>query len=630
MSSAMQFVFDFDSTFARSEMLEQLAAIVLEGTADRRTVLGRIADLTRAAMEGRMSYAESLQTRLALVPARRSDLDTLIARMRDDVTPSFRRNHAFLREHAGSIYIVSSGFREVLLPIAADFGIDASHVFGNTLVFGANGVLSGVDESNPLAHDDGKVAVLRKLKLAGEVCIVGDGMSDYAVRKAGLASRFYAFTENVRREPVIAVADSEAPSLDEILFDCGLRAAVSYPKNRLKVLLLENIHADAIAAFEKEGYAVETVSGSLDEAALCEWIADVSIVGLRSKTLLTENVLEQAKRLLVVGAFCIGTNQIDLRGCEHKGVAVFNAPFSNTRSVVELALAEIILLTRNIPQKMRLMDTGTWDKSAKGAHEVRGKVLGIVGYGNIGMQLSVLAESIGMKVCFYDIAEKLALGTAHKCRSLEELLESSDVVTVHVDGRKENANLIAAAQFDRMKPGAIFLNLSRGHVVDLDALRTQLENGRLRGAAIDVFPQEPRANGDPFDHPLRKQSSVILTPHIGGSTAEAQQDIGRFVSSRIIDYINTGSTENSVNFPPLRLPPQSNAHRLIHLHENTPGILARINQALATHGANILGQYLKTSERIGYVITDVDHNYSDDLITEIRNIPHTLRFRVLY
>ncbi|MGH8372691.1 MAG: phosphoglycerate dehydrogenase [Gammaproteobacteria bacterium] len=630
MPSSTRFIFDFDSTFARSEMLEQLAAIALEGSADRQTVLNRISELTRAAMEGRMDYAESLQARLALVPARRQHLDALVAQVRNDITPSFRRNHAFFREQAANIYIVSSGFREVLLPVAAEFGMDASHVFGNTLIFDNGGVLQGVDETNPLAHDDGKVAIVRSLKLTGEVCMIGDGMSDYAVRKAGLASRFYAFTENARREPVLAVADREAPSLDEVLYDCGLRAAVSYPKNRLKVLLLENIHADAIAAFEKEGYAVETVPGSLDEAALCERIVDVSIVGLRSKTLLTENVLEQAKRLLVVGAFCIGTNQIDLPGCEHKGVAVFNAPFSNTRSVVELALAEIILLTRNIPEKMRLIDAGTWDKSARGAHEVRGKVLGIVGYGNIGMQLSVLAESIGMKVCFYDIAEKLALGTAYKCSSLDELLENSDVITVHVDGRKENANLIGAAQFERMKPGAVFLNLSRGHVVDLDTLRVQLENGRLRGAAIDVFPQEPRANGDTFDHPLRKQSNVILTPHIGGSTAEAQRDIGRFVSSRIIDYINTGSTENSVNFPPLRLPPQSNAHRLIHVHENTPGILARINQALATHGANILGQYLKTSERIGYVITDVDNNYSDDLITEIRNIPHTLRFRVLY
>lgn len=630
MSSAIQFIFDFDSTFVRSEMLEQLAAIALDGAADRQAILERITGLTRMAMEGRMDYAESLQARLALVPARRTHLDALIAQMRDDVTPSFRRNHAFFREHAANIYIVSSGFREVLVPLAADFGIAESHVFGNTLRFDADGKLQGVDESNPLAHDEGKVAVVRALNLTGDVRMIGDGMSDYAVREAGLAQRFYAFTENVRREPVVVAADRVAPSLDEILYDCSLKAAVSYPKNRLKVLLLENIHPDAVAAFEQEGYSVETVAGSLDDDALAERLADVSILGLRSKTQLTGKALASARRLLVVGAFCIGTNQIDLVGCERKGVAVFNAPFSNTRSVVELALAEIILLIRGIPEKLRLMRDGVWDKSARGAHEVRGKNLGIVGYGNIGMQLSVLAEAMGMKVYFYDIAEKLALGNAIRCASLNELLEKCDAVTVHVDGRKENAGLIGARELARMKPGAVFLNLSRGHVVNLDALRAELASGRLRGAALDVFPEEPRANGDPFPHPLRELPTTLLTPHIGGSTMEAQQDIGRFVSSHIIDYINTGSTENSVNFPALRLPPQSDAHRLIHIHENVPGILAQINQALAAHGANILGQYLKTQERIGYVITDIDRNYSDTLLDVIRNIPHTLRFRVLY
>lgn len=630
MPSNIRFIFDFDSTFARGEMLEQLAALSLQGVTGGEASLARIADLTRAAMEGRMGYAESLQTRLALIPAQRTHLDTLITQIRNNITPSFLRNHVFLRAHADNIYIVSSGFREVLLPIAADFGIAESHVFGNSLRFDTTGKLLGVETANPLAHDDGKVAVVRALNLPGEVCMVGDGMSDYAVRKAGLATRFYAFTENVRREPVVALADREAPSLDEILYDCGLRAAVSYPKNRLKVLLLENIHPDAVAAFEQEGYAVETVAGSMDETALAERLADVAILGLRSKTHLTRQVLASAKRLLAVGAFCIGTNQIDLVACERKGVVVFNAPFSNTRSVVELALAEIILLLRGVPEKLRLMHDGVWDKSAHGAHEVRGKRLGIIGYGNIGMQLSVLAEALGMDVYFHDVAEKLALGNATRCASLNELLENSDAITVHVDGRKENTGLIGARELARMKPGAVLLNLSRGHVVDLDALRTELASGRLRGAALDVFPEEPHANGEPFTHPLRELPNTLLTPHIGGSTLEAQQDIGRFVSAHIIEYVNSGSSENSVNFPALRLPPQSNAHRLIHIHENVPGILAQINQALATNGANILGQYLKTQERIGYVITDIDRNYSDNLLEAIRSIPHTLRFRVLY
>lgn len=404
---------------------------------------------------------------------------------------------------------------------------------------------------------------------------------------------------------------------------------MSDSENRLKVLLLENIHADAVTVFEHEGYVVETVDGSLDERRLSERLMDTAILGIRSKTRLTEQALVGAKRLLAVGAFCIGTNQIDLPACDRKGVAVFNAPFSNTRSVVELALAEIILLMRGLPQKMRLMDRGIWDKSAKAASEVRSKRLGIIGYGNIGMQLSVLAEGLGMEVCFYDVAEKLALGRARKCANLAELLEISDVVTVHVDGRRENSGLIGAQEFARMKSDSVFMNLSRGHVVDLDALYQQLASGRLRGAAVDVFPDEPGANGVAFDHPLRSLSNVLLTPHIGGSTREAQQDIARFVSSHLTDFINTGSTENSVNFPVLRLPPQTDAHRLIHVHENVPGILARINQALATNGANILGQYLKTQEHIGYVITDINRDYSATLLDEIRGIPHTLRFRVL-
>ena len=630
MTTPTFFVFDFDSTFIRGEMLEYFAELALAGSNSRDAVLKRISELTRQAMEGEIEYGESLRARLDLLPGRRELLDELIEKVRGEITPSFQRNRAFFEEYSERIYVVSSGFREVLISIAEDFGIPAQHVFGNNLLFDSGGRLQGVDQDNPLAQGQGKVEVVRSLHLSGKVCIVGDGMSDYSVREAGLATRFYAFTENVRRLPVVKVADREAPSLDEVLYDCGLRAAVSYPKNRLKVLLLENIHAEAVTAFEREGYVVETVGGSLDEAALKDRIADVSVIGLRSKTLLTREVLDNAKRLLVVGAFCIGTNQIELGACSRKGVAVFNAPFSNTRSVVELALAEIILLMRNIPEKMRLIDKGTWDKSVKGAHEVRGKVLGIVGYGNIGMQLSVLAEAAGMKVRFYDIAEKLALGTAHKCSSLNELLESSDIVSVHVDGRKENAGMIGANEFARMKQGAIFLNLSRGHVVNLEALEACLESGKLHGTAIDVFPQEPRANGEAFDHPLRRQANAILTPHIGGSTAEAQEDIGRFVSSRIIDYINTGSTENSVNFPPLRLPPQANVHRLIHVHQNVPGILAQINKALADHGANVVGQYLKTLEDIGYVITDIDRNYSETLLDVIRDIPHTVRFRVLY
>ena len=623
----IKFILDFDSTLVRAETLQLMADLV----PDAHKVRPRIRKLTDDAMGGRMLFQDALRERLKILHLHRDQLQQVGALLREEITPSFKRNRAFLSAHAADIYVVSSGFREVILPVAKSLGLRPENVFANTLRFDADGYVDGVDWQNPLAGDGGKVVMVRGLKLPGEVVAVGDGWSDYELFAAGVAKRFYAFTENVQRQEVVSARGIRlAPSFDEVLYDCGFRGAVSYPKNRLKVLLLENIHEEAMAAFEREGYMVESMKGSPSRQELAERLTDVAILGIRSKTQVDEEVLANARRLLAVGAFCIGTNQIELPACDARGVAVFNAPFSNTRSVVELALAELIMLLRDIPAKMRLMDAGNWDKSAEGAHEVRGKRLGIVGYGNIGMQLSVLAESLGMQVSFYDVAEKLALGTAQRCASLDELLETSDAVTVHVDGRKENAGLIGPREFARMREGAVFLNLSRGHVVDLNALRSHLLSGHLAGAAVDVFPEEPARNGERFEHPLREVPEAILTPHIGGSTLEAQQDIGRFVSHRIIDYINTGSTENGVNFPAIRLPPQARAHRLIHLHENVPGILARINQALAAHGANISGQYLKTQERLGYVITDIDADYSDALLEEIRNIPHTLRFRVLY
>ena len=333
---------------------------------------------------------------------------------------------------------------------------------------------------------------------------------------------------------------------------------------------------------------------------------------------------------MVIGAFCIGTNQIDLREATRKGVAVFNAPFSNTRSVVELAIPEMIMLMRNITDKSVKMHQGEWDKSAKGSFEVRGKKLGLIGYGNIGTQLSVLAESMGMKVFYYDTEEKLSLGNATKCKTMKEVLEKVDVVSLHVDGRPSNDNLIGEKEFDLMKKGVIFINLSRGHVVDIAALKANIQNGKVAGCAIDVFPQEPASNNEEFVSELRGMRNTILTPHIGGSTLEAQENIGNFVPTKIMDYINTGSTSNSVNFPNLTLPILENAHRLIHIHNNVPGILARINQVLADHGINIVGQYLKTNESIGYVITDINKDYDKEVITKLRAIDNTIKFRMLY
>jgi phosphoglycerate dehydrogenase-like enzyme/DNA-binding SARP family transcriptional activator/tetratricopeptide (TPR) repeat protein len=396
-----------------------------------------------------------------------------------------------------------------------------------------------------------------------------------------------------------------------------------------RALLLENIHPDATARLTKAGYQVETMPRALGEDELIEKVQGFSLLGIRSQTQVTERVLDAAPDLLAVGAFCIGTNQVDLLAAAARGVAVFNAPFSNTRSVVELAVAEIISLARRLPEKNMKMHDGVWDKSAKGAHEVRGRKLGIVGYGNIGTQLSVIAESLGMSVYFYDVADKLAIGNARRCSTLRELLESVETVTIHVDGRAGNHGFFGEEEFALMNPRSLFLNLSRGFVVDHAALRRHIESGHLAGAAIDVFPKEPKANGEEFVSELRGVPNVILTPHIGGSTEEAQQDIGEFVSGKLADFANGGATAMSVNLPNVALPAVPGTHRLIHVHKNVPGVLASINRVLADHGVNVEGQLLRTRDELGYVITDIGSQYSDEVLDELRAMDVTIRLRTI-
>ncbi len=395
-----------------------------------------------------------------------------------------------------------------------------------------------------------------------------------------------------------------------------------------RALLLENVHDDAAFLLRDAGYDVDRRTAALGEDELVEALQGVEVLGIRSNTTVTARVLEQAADLRAVGAFCIGTNQIDLAAATARGVAVFNAPFSNTRSVVELALSEVIALTRRLTDKNAAMHAGVWDKSAVGSHEVRGRRLGIVGYGNIGSQLSVLAEGLGMAVVFYDTADKLALGNARRAGTLEELLAQSDVVSLHVDGRAGNSSLFGEEQFARMRPGAVFLNLSRGFVVDHDALRRHLESGHLAGAAVDVFPQEPKRPGEEFVSVLRGLPNVILTPHVGGSTEEAQMDIGNFVAGKLRDFAHDGSTSLSVNLPPVSLPRTGTGHRLLLLHANVPGVLARVNGVLADHGLNVEGQVLGTRGALGYVITDVAPFEQPAVVDALAALPETVRLDV--
>ena len=401
------------------------------------------------------------------------------------------------------------------------------------------------------------------------------------------------------------------------------------PSAPVRVLLLEQIHPDAVEILSSAGFEVESLDRALDEDELVAKIAGVGVLGIRSKTHVTERVLEAADSLLSVGAFCIGTNQIELEAASDRGVTVFNAPFSNTRSVVELAIAEIISMTRRLFEKNELMHKGVWDKSADGAHEVRGRTLGIIGYGNIGTQLSVLAENLGMRVIFFDTADRLALGNARRMNSMTELLAEADIVTLHVDGRASNQGIFGEEQFAAMKPGALFLNLSRGFVVDDAALAARITSGAIAGAALDVFPTEPKGRGDEFVSALRGLPNVVLTPHIGGSTEEAQQDIGRFVAAKLRDYVIDGATAMSVNLPGLALPQPPDTNRFILIHRNVPGVMATINGILAEHKANVEAQLLGTRGEFGYVVTDISAALTDDMLDQLRALPETVRLRVV-
>ena len=604
----LNFIIDFDSTFVEVESLETLAEIALSGKNNKNKILDRMRKITKGGMEGKIPFEKSLSSRIKLLQASKKD-----------ITPSIRRNREFFKRYKDQIYIISGGFKDYIEPVFSPYGIKSDHILANTFTFNSKDQIIGYDAKNDLSKSGGKVQKIKSLKLDGKVYVIGDGYTDYEIKKAGLADKFFVFVENIKRDIVTEQADYILPNFDEFLYIMDMPRAYSYPKNRIKVLLLENIHKNAYEAFNKEGYQVKSIPQSYEEQDLIEHLKEIHIVGIGSRTQITPNVLENTPRLLSVARFGIGTNNIDLRACAKKGVIVFNAPFSNTRSVVELVLGEIIMLYRRV-----------YEKSTKDCHEVRGKKLGILGYGNIGSQISVLAEMLGMEVYYYDILERLPLGKAKSCRSIKELLQIVDVVTLHMDGRKENAHLIGEEEFKVMKNGVIFINTARGHIVDVNALVKNIKSGKIIGAGLDVFPKEPKSNAEPFTSILQGMPNVILTPHIGGRSEEAQAHMGQFVPERVISFINTGNSTLSLNFPNLQLPELKDAHRLIHVHQNVPGVMAKINSLLANHKINIEGQYLKTNEDIGYVITDVNKTYDKDVIEKLKMMKETIKLRLLY
>lgn len=407
--------------------------------------------------------------------------------------------------------------------------------------------------------------------------------------------------------------------------------STSYPRNKIKILLLENISDAAVRELESGGYTqIKRLNGALSEAQLIEAVKGVHLLGIRSKTKVTRNVIASADKLLAIGAFCIGVNQIDLKAATEKGVAVFNAPYSNTRSVAELIIGLCVMLIRRIADKNAAAHRGEWLKEAKGSFELRGKTLGIIGYGNIGSQVSNMAEAMGMHVLYYDVATKLPHGNAKQIRELKDLLKKSNIVTLHVPSDSTTRNMIDADAVKAMRKGSILINHSRGDVVDLNAIGKGLKSGKLSGAAVDVFPEEPEKNGDPFTSVLQNLPNVILTPHIGGSTEEAQANIGLDVTSKLIKYLDFGTSEGSHTVPPVSLPPQAGTHRILHIHRNIPGVLGEINSRLSDRGINITGQYLKTNDEIGYVILDVESKLSKEAFELLKDVPGTVKARLVY
>lgn len=624
------FIIDFDSTIIQTEGLEELAEIVLKNNPQKLEILKEIKKITNLGMEGKIGFTESLKKRLNLLKINKFHLEILAKVLKKKISPSILRNKQFFKTFKNQIYIITGGFKGYVYPVTEKLGIPRDHILANTFKFDKQDNVLGFDAKNPLSQDNGKVKAVKNLNLTGEIIVIGDGFTDLQIKQLGACQKFVAFIENVQRADVSNNADQVVSSFDEFLFINKLPMSLSFPKSKIKVLLLENIEPLAKEILEKEGYQVELLKNALDEKELSTKITDISVLGIRSKTKITAKVLEHAEKLKVVGAYCIGTDQMDIDALTSQGVAIYNAPFQNTRSVVELAIGEMIMLLRCIADKNNKLHKGIWDKSSKGANEIRGKTLGIIGYGNIGSQLSVLAESLGMNVYFYDVLEKMPIGNAKKVNTLDKLLKISDIISVHVSGDKTNLKFIGEKEFLLMKDGVIFINLSRGFVVNINALAKFIKSGKIRGAALDVFPDEPKSKEELFKSVLQGLPNVILTPHIAGSTEEAQKNIANFVSNKIIDFINTGNTYFSVNLPNIQPPEQGNSHRLLHIHKNVPGILAQINKVLAEAGININGQYLKTNESIGYVITDVNKKYDEKVLKDLKKIADTIRFRILY
>jgi len=640
-------IFDFDSVILCAEGVELILqqALLRLDEKTRLQCTSKLNQITYLADIGETPMAEAMQERFALAPVYREDVEAGAPRILAALSPKVRETFAALRTAGKRLFVFSTGSDEWVRPVTRALQVEDDHVFTNQLLYDDQGRVTGFDEKNPLFLSVGKGYIVEQLKnegrLPGGTAVVGNGASDLAIRTNGCAQMFVYFSTQRTHEEIRRQADFSVDVLDQMLPLFFSEDELShehmqaiYAQNEFgksagqpQVLLLESVHEMAAKKLQHEGWNVRQGKGAWCSDKLISDAGEVQVLGIRSQTRLSGKTIAALPQLWAIGAFCIGTNQIDLQAAADAGIPVFNAPYSNTRSVAELVVGEIIMLLRRIPEKNRAAHAGQWLKSAAGCAEIRGKTVGIIGYGHIGSQVSVLLENLGMSVLFHDIVDKLPLGNARRAGGLEELLNSADVVTLHVPDTPETRNLMDASRIQKMRKGAVLINSSRGKVVDLAALRAALDEGALSGAALDVFPEEPAQPQDVFVTPLQGAANVILTPHIGGSTQEAQVNIANYVSDKLLRFVRTGATAGAVNFPEVDLPRVPHTHRILHVHRNVPGVLAKINSVFARRNINVAGQMLQTKEHIGYLIVDVDQQVSNQVLDLMQHITETIKVR---
>lgn len=637
-------IFDFDSTIINAESVEMVIRETLE-RADKTVQMQKIVklqELSRREKNGDIPLGESLHQRFSLAEIRKRDIESAAKKICKLVDPFVRNTIRILQNAGKRVFIFSNSFEELVYPVTDLLKVDRSQVYTNELIYNREGRVVGIDENNPLFLRSGKGFIAEQLKISGLLpggtAVVGNSISDLSIRKNNVAKMFVYFAGGLTQEEVRREADFSVDHFDQLLTLFFSDAEFPNEKAREIIrtieiekwphfILLENIHPNAIGNIERETYEFETHKNAWTEQELIEKAVIANVLGIRSQTHITKRVINNLPHLWVIGAFCIGTNQIDLSAAANAGIPVFNAPYSNTRSVAELVVGEIIILMRRIFEKSHAAHEGRWLKSATGCSEIRGKIVGIIGYGHIGSQVSVLLESLGISVIFHDIVDKLPLGNAQKALNRDELLQRADVVTLHVPDTPETRGMIGKEQIMRMKKGAFLINSSRGKVVDLEALREALDAGHLAGAAIDVFPAEPKVPDSKFSSVLQGSPNVILTPHIGGSTKEAQENIAAYVSDKLVKYVNSGATTGAINFPEVDMPRVPGTHRILHVHSNVPGVLAKINSVFARRNINIESQILQTKENIGYLIVDVDQQISVQVLRLMGHITETIKVR---